>query len=264
MRHFILIYLIGGLLLILTSCSYKQDQALFEQKTPIADSTSQKSIANIRNYKIQPQDILEITNIQNNKNIIDLAAGTNTTSTSVATSTNTLQGDNCLVEDDGTIALTGLGRIQVAGLTRVQARQRIEELYSKDLKHPLLELKIINLKVTVFGEVKTPGNLPLTKDRTTLIEVIGAAGGLTEKADEKTVKIIRGSDDKKSQVDIIDMSNIRSLSDPRTILQNGDVIYVAQNRKAIRNSNIQNFSLIAQPALLIFNTVLIILTLTRK
>ena len=95
-----------------------------------------------------------------------------------------------------------------------------------------------------------------------MVELIGEAGGLTEKANEKSIKIIRGSE-KDPQVTNIDLSNVESINDPKTILQNGDIIYIAQNKRAVRNDNLQNFSFIVQPALLLFNTALIVLTLIR-
>jgi polysaccharide export outer membrane protein len=260
MRHLVIICLIVGFLF--TSCSYKQDQALFERKTTTSGSVPQKDFSNIGNYRIKPQDILQINNIQNNKNIIDLSAGVAVTAGGSSGAAGSAQGDNYVVEDDGTIALPGLGRIQIAGLTRVEARKHIEELYGKELKQPLLDVKLVNLKVNVTGEVRSPGNILLTKDRPTLIEILGEAGGLTEKSDEKHIKIIRT--DNNSTVDVIDLSDIKSLTDPRIILQNNDIVYVSQNRKAIRNSSIQDFSTIIQPALILFNTALIILTLVRK
>jgi polysaccharide export outer membrane protein len=259
MRYFIFVYLIIGLLF--TSCSYKQDQILFEQKQAVPDSILQKSYANIRNYRIQPQDILQIRNIQNDKSIVDLTAAS---AGSAVANGITIQVTNYPVEDDGTIALTGIGRVRVAGLTRGEATKYLEELYGKAyLKDPILEVKIVNLKVTILGEIKGQGNYILSKDKTTLVQLIGEAGGLTERANEKNIKIIRG-DKKNPEVTEIDMSNIRSLSDPRTILQNDDIIYISQNRRAVRADKVQVFSTIIQPALIIFNTALIIYTLARR
>jgi polysaccharide export outer membrane protein len=261
MRHLIYIAFIFSSLLVFSSCSYKQNQVLFEQKSLAVDTTFSKNNTNISNYRIKPQDVLQLTNMQNSKYIVDIAAGTsaNTSSASAAQQNETYQ-----VDDDGTIPLTGIGRVKVAGLTRVEARKYIEELYGKDfLKSPLFDLKIINLKVSVFGEVKAPGNFSLTKDKTTLIEVIGEAGGLTDKADEKTVKIIH-SGRQNPTTEIVDLSNIKSLTDPRIVLQNNDVIYISQNRKAIRSDNIQNFSTIIQPVLIVLSTALLIITLARR
>jgi polysaccharide export outer membrane protein len=154
--------------------------------------------------------------------------------------------------------------VPISGLTRIEATKKIEGLYRKELlKDPIIELKIVNLKVTLFGEVGNQGNLPLLKDNTTLVEMIGQAGGLTAAANEKNVKIIRGSGANKTVTEI-DMGDINSISDPRAILQNGDIIYVSQNKQAIRTNKLQNFNTIVQPALVILNTALLILTLSRQ
>jgi len=245
---------IVGIMFIASSCSYRQNQVLFENKTATADTSSQK-VEVISSYRIKPQDILQIRNLQSTKFIAP--DPTKTGDSGIGADS---QGGSFQVEEDGTVALPVIGHIQVAGLTRTQATKLIEDLYRKKLlKDPIIELKVTNLKVILMGEVRTPGNYPLIKDNTTLIEVIGEAGGLTTAANEKDVKIIRGG----KQVTVIDLSNITSISDPKAILQSGDVVYISQNKRAIRNDNLQNLSSIVQPALLLFNTALIIYTLSK-
>lgn len=259
MRALYLIYFVG-IVILGSSCSYKQNQILFEKKASIADTATQQPMATV-SYHIQPQDVLQIRNLQNIKYIVDelpvMANGSSAGSVAG-------QGQTYQVEEDGTVALPVIGHVQVAGLTRTQATKLIEDLYRKNLlKDPIIELKVINLKVTLLGEVKAPGNFPIIKDNTTLVEMLGQAGGLTPAANEKTIKIIRGKD-KDRKVTEIDLSNINSLSDPRTLLQNGDIIYVAQNKRAIRSENLQSFNTWVQPALLFLNTALIIFTLSRQ
>ncbi|MEB0260653.1 MULTISPECIES: polysaccharide biosynthesis/export family protein [unclassified Mucilaginibacter] len=257
MRALYLIYFVG-IVLLGSSCSYKQNQILFEKKASVVDTATSQPVATV-SYQIQPQDVLQIRNLQNLKYIVDEAP----MSTGISTTT-AGQGQTFQVEEDGTVALPAIGHIQVAGLTRTQATKLIEDLYRKNLlKDPIIELKVVNLKVTLLGEVKSPGNFPILKDNTTLVEILGQAGGLTPAANEKNVKIIRGRD-KDRKVAEIDLSNINSLSDPRTMLQNGDIIYVAQNKRAIRSENLQSFNTWVQPALLLLNTALIIFTLSRQ
>ena len=93
--------------------------------------------------------------------------------------------------------------------------------------------------------------------------MIGQAGGLTDKANAKNIEIIRGSQT-HPVITRVDLSNINSLSDPAAILQNDDIIYIAQSKRAARTDNLQNFSTLLQPALILLNTVLIIVTLTRR
>jgi polysaccharide export outer membrane protein len=263
MRILYTTYSILGLLLILTSCSYKQNKAVISKKTsasaPITDSALvQNAITNISNYRIQPQDILQIRNLQNSKTIVDLTpALSNAPASAGASST---APETFLVEDDGTVALTGLGHVQVAGLTRAEAARHIEGLYKKDiLVNPIIDVKIINLKVIMLGEVKLPGNYTLTKDRNTLIEMIGNAGGFTEVADQKEVKIIRDSIVAK-----IDLNNFNSIAGQRTVLQNNDVVVIGKNQKTLQKENLQNIITTAQPFLILLSTILVVLSITKR
>jgi polysaccharide export outer membrane protein len=69
-----------GITMLGSSCSYKQNQILFEKKAPIADTLSQAT-ATI-SYHIQPQDILQIRNLQNLKYIVDEAPTFNSSGSS--------------------------------------------------------------------------------------------------------------------------------------------------------------------------------------
>jgi len=261
MRNYIPIYLIIGIFFLLTSCSSKQYQYLFEQKNNITDTASKGSNVATGPYRIKAQDILQIRNLQNIKYIVDETPSANSGGSGGGGSNS---GQTFQVDDDGTVALPAIGHVKVAGLTRPEAAKQIEELYRKNLlKDPIIELKIVNLKVTILGEIKGQGNYTLTKDRTTLVEMIGEAGGLTDKANEANVKIIR-SDQKNPQVTEINLRDIQSINDPRAILQSGDVIYIAQNKRAVRNDKLQNLSVVTQPVLLLLNTALIIFTLSHR
>ena len=255
-KKHILYVLIFTLLTSCVSCSFKQQQVLFENRGQAFNNTV--IITDTANYRIQPQDLLQIKNLQSPKYIVDEP----TTTTSAAKGSSSTEGQTFLVENDGTVALPIIGHVKVEGLKRYDAAKQIEDLYRKEIKNPIIELKIVNLKVTVLGEVKTQGNYALVKDRTSLIEMIGEAGGLTERANSKNVRIIRGGM-KSQQVIDVDLSNLTTLSDPRTILKNEDIIYVTQNKQAIRSTKVTGFSSILQPIILLLNTALIIYTITR-
>jgi polysaccharide export outer membrane protein len=259
MRIIIYFFYFFLITLVLSSCSGKQYQMLFEQKAANTD-TSQNRNNDLINYHIKPQDMLQIRNLQNIKYIVD----ENPSSSGTGGGGNAGAGQVYQVDEDGSVALPVIGHVAVAGLTRAQAAKLIEDLYRKSLlKDPIIELKITNLKVTLLGEFKGQGNFPLVKDRTTLVEMIGQAGGLSDKANETNIKIIRG-DQLNPQVTYINLRNIQSINDPRAILQNGDIVYVSQNKRSIRNENLQNVSTLVQPILLLFNTALVILSLSRR
>jgi polysaccharide export outer membrane protein len=264
MRYIIYTYLILGLFLICTSCSNKQYQVLFQQKNAISDS-AYKSADTLREYHIKAQDVIQVRNLQDTKYLVNNNPST-AINTNILTKGNTAGTDqDYQVDDDGTVILPAIGRIKIAGYTRIEAQKLVEEAYRKNvLVNPVIELKIVSLKVTMLGEIKGQGNYPLTKDHTKLIEMIGLAGGITEKANETNVKIIRGTE-KNPKVILVDLGNIQSINDPRTVLQNGDIIYISQNKRAVRTDNQQTFiNTVFQPALLLFNTALIIFTLIHR
>ncbi|MCA1590915.1 MAG: polysaccharide biosynthesis/export family protein [Acidobacteria bacterium] len=70
-------------------------------------------------------------------------------------------------------------------LSEPELRKEVTKLLSKFLRSPQLNLRVTERnsrpKVTVFGEVRTPSQIDL-KRRATLIEVLSAAGGVTEDA----------------------------------------------------------------------------------
>jgi polysaccharide export outer membrane protein len=238
-------------LFFLCSCSYKQQHVLFKTDLPVPASTAQGAVSS--SYKIGPDDVLQIRNLQNIKYIAD----------EQQTSVGIAQNPTYQVQEDSTVTLPVIGHVLVGGLTKTQATKKIEELYKKSLlKDPIIDLKIINLKVTILGEVRTQGNYLLLKDKTNLVDMIGEAGGLTEKADEKTIKIVRG-DKTRPQIIMADLNNIRTLANPELNLQNNDIIYVAQNKRTVRTESQQNLSGIIQSVLVLVNTALIIYTLTK-
>lgn len=241
-----------------SGCSSKPYQTMFETKANTADGVARPfTIAGV--YKIKPEDVLQVRNLQNIKFIMDDVNTSSSSSPTTAGSNATAQ--TYPVEQDGTVALPVIGSVSVAGLTRQEAAKAIADIYRKKLiKDPIIEVKIINLKVSVFGEVRTPGNYALVKDKTTLVDVLGQAGGITDKGNEKRVKIIRGGTE-NPQVTEINLSELESLTNPAVIMQNDDIVYVGQNKRAVRNDKIQNVSTIVQPTLLLLNTVLLLFTL---
>jgi len=148
MRLLIFTCLAFCIISIFSSCATRQSQILFEQKKTI-DSAIEKNTVVANSYHIQSQDLLQIRNLQN-INYIAGGAPTETGGGSNNTGSETFQ-----VEENGDVALPVIGYVHVEGLTRMEAAKKIEDLYRTNLlKNPIIELKIVNLKVTMLGEVK--------------------------------------------------------------------------------------------------------------
>lgn len=246
------------MLLMLSSCSMRYRNALFTSKSDSVTDTLQtvyvvNSITQTDFYRIRPLDVLAIRNLQD----INYIAATDA-------KTPPLQGTTFRVETDGGVTLPAIGKVIVAGLSRQEAANKIQSLYKQNvLKEPIIDLSIVNLKVTLLGEFEKQGAYLLENENTSLIDMIGQAGGLSPKADPKTLKIIRG-DRSKPEIIYVNLKNINSLANPKLRLQYNDIVYIEPLASHNATERINRTSALLQPALLIVNFALIIYNIAKK
>lgn len=93
-----------------------------------------------------------------------------------------------------------------------------------------------NLTVTVLGQVRSPGIYNITRDDQTILDVIALAGDLTINGLRQNVKVYRkeGGEEKTYMVDLTSAQNV--FSSPVYYMQQGDIVYVEPNAKAINDS----------------------------
>jgi polysaccharide biosynthesis/export protein len=142
---------------------------------------------------------------------------------------NEVYGKWVLVDKEGFVGLPQLGRVKLAGYTTLQAERILIELYSKFIVSPVIEVKVMNVEVTVLGEVKNPAVYVLDKENNTLAEIIGKAGGFDFYANKKCIQVVRG-EGKATQQIIIDMTSLENYKLMNLRLETGDVIYVPTRR----------------------------------
>ena len=161
-----------------------------------------------------------------------------------------------IIDVDGEVVLPLIGRIKLADLTIKEGELYLQTLYSKFLESPRITLRVVNRTISVLGEVSRPGNFPVDKQQITLLEALSVAGGFTDNARPSKVQLIRN---KPNTVEtyIIDLTRLSSLSEPKLLLQSGDVIYVPPRRTKFvtrTGSNILPFISIITGLILIFST----------
>ncbi|MEL6923192.1 MAG: polysaccharide biosynthesis/export family protein [Bacteroidota bacterium] len=98
------------------------------------------------------------------------------------------------VDKDGNIALPMLEQINVTGMTLKELKQLLDKQYKPFLKFASSNVKLANMRVTVLGEVNTPGVHYLYNEKNTLLDAISLAGDYTDFANLKKVKLIRQTD----------------------------------------------------------------------
>jgi polysaccharide export outer membrane protein len=170
-------------------------------------------------HRIKVGDRLSIRFLNN----FDIGSSAQKSATATANAESVVSGNNSgyLVNYDSTVILPLLGRVNLIGLTRLEASSKLEAEYSKYIVHPIIDLNIASLGVTVLGEIDEPGKYYVDKENTTVVDVIALAGGIKDSGKKKNIKIIRGS-----EIIIVDLKKIESLESQALIMHDNDIIYI--------------------------------------
>ena len=97
------------------------------------------------------------------------------------------------VRPDGRISLPLLNDVQAAGFTPMQLRDTLTTSLATYVATPSVSVivrEVHSFKVTVLGEVKTPGRYEL-KSRSTVLDVLAMAGGPTDYAERERMVVLR-------------------------------------------------------------------------
>jgi len=110
-----------------------------------------------------------------------------------------------VVRPDGKISLPLIGELSVSGKTAVELQKEIAQKLFQYIAQPTVNVivkEVNSAKVSVLGEVKTPGMYKI-KDRATVLDAVALAGGFTEYAKRTKVTLIRiGSNGQPQQFQI--------------------------------------------------------------
>lgn len=139
-----------------------------------------------------------------------------------------------LVNTQGDIEMPVIGEIHVAGLNKQQLSELIaSEIYPKYVKtSPTVEVRLMNFKVTVLGQVKSPGVYTSKNERLNILEALAMAGDLDIMGDRENVMLIRNNPDGTREVQRLNLHDRNLLLSPYFNLHQNDFIYVEPNRSA--------------------------------
>jgi len=130
-----------------------------------------------------------------------------------------------LVDTEGNINIPTLGTVGVGGLTLLQIHQRVTEMLGAYLENPSVDVRLLNFKVTLLGEVLRPGILRLSNQRTTILEAISASGDLTPFANRRSVVVVREMEGQRSYYRL-DLTRADIFASPAFYLRQNDMIYI--------------------------------------
>ncbi len=227
-RKFILI-----ISLFLMSCASKKDILYFQD---IEDYNSELDVSK-NEIRIQKYDMLSI-----NVSSVDRKSAApfnlpaiSTINSDITSASSQQRLQNYLVNNDGNIQFPVLGEINLLGKTTTEAIEYIKESLRKYIKTPIVNLRVVNFKVSVLGEVRRPGRFDVDDERITILEAISRAGDMTVFGKRKNVLVIRENDGKKTY-NKLDFTSSNLLSSPFYYLKQNDVVMVSPNKAQIQSS----------------------------
>lgn len=216
--------------LLISACVSKKEILYLQD----ADITAANNIV-YTNSKIQPNDVLSIdvdalvpqSAIPYNK------AGENSGGASIAL----LQLKGYLVSESLTINFPILGVIDVKDQTTQELALYLRELLESEghLKNPTVNVRLINAKVTILGEVNAPGTFNFTEQNITLLQALGYAGDLTINGKREDILLMREELGVR-QITHIDLTSSEWLDGPYYFIKPNDVIVVNQNNPKVKTA----------------------------
>jgi polysaccharide biosynthesis/export protein len=226
--------LVISCLYFLSSCIDAKKAVYFNN---IRDTTFRGVGANLQQI-VQKNDLLSIsvsslnpeaTIIFNTPNIPTVTSG--------SASGGSTQMTGYLVSEEGTILFPLLGTISVAGLTKKAISDTITNriLRRRMLIDPIVNVRFLNFRVTVLGEVARPTVVSVPNEKISVLEALGMAGDLTIYAKRDNVLLIREEDGNKT-VKRIDLNSSNILASPYYYLKTNDVIYAEPNKARVASS----------------------------
>jgi len=141
-----------------------------------------------------------------------------------------------LIDSYGQIEFPVLGKISLAGLTRSEAIKELTQKVKPYITNPTINLRILNYKVSVIGEVVKPGSYNFSSERVTLLEALAIAGDLTIYGKRNNILIIREKNNEKTY-NRVDITNSSFVNSEFYYLTQNDVIVVEPNKTRINSSS---------------------------
>ncbi|WP_345121563.1 polysaccharide biosynthesis/export family protein [Hymenobacter antarcticus] len=193
-------------------------------------------------YRLQPGDVLSI--------LVQSVQPALNEMFSMTTGQNIQSGDpgnlfvsGYSVDAAGSIALPTVGRLKVAGLTVEETQLLVQKEVARFMREANVVVKLTSFKLTILGEVRTPGRYFVYNTQATVLEALGLAGDLTEFGSRTNVKLIRQTA-KGSEVVLLDLTDPNLLRSKYYFLLPNDALYVEPLKARTNRGNANNLGLV--------------------
>jgi polysaccharide export outer membrane protein len=228
-----------------TGCNLKNEYVMFNQTPSVQEGTKPKNLnrtietridSATFEYKIQPHDRVSIITYKHPE--------LSTSGTGQIWASNGL-GQGLLVSSSGSIRLPLIKDVKIAGLTQPEAQQKLEVLFKEYLKHPSVQLEVLNKRAFILGEVQRPGPIELRNEQIPLLQLLSIAGDLTTRANRQSIMILKNYGN-SVQTKVISLTDTNSIRSANQMIRPNDIVYVLPKDMSIFNNKVNEINPIFQ------------------
>ena len=229
--------------LIFAACAAPQKTVYFRTNAPQDSLVASITGPTERETVIQPDDILaiSITSISSlsDRDPVGIFQQGGTPFMVTAGGANTSNGGSStgyLVDKEGFVDYPALGKLRLGGLSIRQAKENIALRLKDYVKEPVVEVRILNFKVVVLGEVGAQGTILAPNHKLSIIEAIAASGGIPASGRKENVMVIRENNGRRD-VAYLNLNSREVFKSPYYYLRQNDIVYVEPSRIRRQESN---------------------------
>ena len=110
----------------------------------------------------------------------------------------------------------------------MEAADLLQKEVSAYVENAIVNIRFLNYKISVLGEVNRPGIYSVTDEKISIPEAVALAGDLTIYGERRNVQLIRVENGKK-QFYSIDLTSPSLFFSPLYYLQQNDILYISPN-----------------------------------
>ena len=216
--------------IIITSCASKKDLYYLQD----IDQMSLKN--DFKFLSIQPGDILDIQiKALNPESVLVFQRQSALTPQQGQLQNRAIDG--YLVGEDGSITLPLIGSISTSKKTTQTLATDLQDALRPYIKDPTVNIRILNFRVSVLGEVNNPGTFTVLEERISVLQALGLAGDLTINGNRNNITLVRTANGKTENYNI-DLTKSEFMQSSFYNLKQNDIIYVQPNTARVKSSGL--------------------------
>ena len=224
------------IVMLFVSCSnMKKSTYFYDAPDSIYNSSRFENLEDTLNEN----DLLSISVSSVNNEAADMFNMSSSIGSSVMINGGLVLGSGYLVDKKGYILVPILGQIKVLGKTKQEVRDYITSalISKKLLLDPIVDVRVINFRISVLGEVLRPNVFAVPSEKISILEALSLAGDITIYGNKERVSLIREVGENKV-LHHLDLTSSEILTSQYFYLKSNDVIYVEPRPSKVAEASV--------------------------